>query len=166
MHIYTDLTGLIHLIASASALITGTVVLVKKKGTINHKRWGYLYTMSMATVVITSFMMYNLFGGFGIFHFFATISGLTLIGGMLPMFLKRPKHYISMHFSFMFWSVFGLYGAFMAEVLVRIPKTVISDGEILAVFYNMVGIAVFIVMGIGYFIFSKKKKTWSSFEKG
>ena len=37
-----------------------------------------------------------------------------------------------MHFSFMYWSVRGLYAAFAAEVLTRIPE---------ANFFGMVGIS-------------------------
>ena len=63
----------------------------------------------------------------------------------------------------MYWSVFGLYGAFMAEVLVRIPKVVAIEGVPTSSFYNMVGVAVFVTMGLGYFLFNKKKKSWEAF---
>ena len=63
--------GLIHLIVSIIAMITGIFVLLTKKGTIKHKQIGYVYTVSMVLVNVTAFMIYRLFGGFGIFHFFA-----------------------------------------------------------------------------------------------
>jgi len=106
-HFITDGTGLVHTIASFVALILGTWVLWVKKGGKLHKQLGYVYALSMAVVLITCFFMYNLFGGFGIFHFFALISSATLIAGMVPIFRKRPKHYISLHFNFMYWSVIG-----------------------------------------------------------
>ena len=163
-HIITDNTGLLHTLMAVVALIFGTWVLVIPKGNKLHKKLGYVYTVAMVFVVATSFMMYHLFGGFGIFHFFAVISGLTLIGGMLPMLLKKPKNYISYHYNFMFWSVFGLYGAFLAEILTRIPAVIIKDKALLPIFFNMVGVAVFVVMGLGYYIMFKKKKSWSKFE--
>lgn len=164
-HIITDTTGLVHTIFSVLALFFGTWVLFAKKGDKRHKQMGYAYTLSMGMVLVTSFFMYNLFGGFGIFHVFAIVSSVTLIAGMVPILLKKPKHYISLHFNFMYWSVIGLYGAFLAEVLTRIPPMVIKDNEILPLFFNLVGVAVFIIMGFGYYVMFKKKKDWSKFEK-
>ena len=108
MHIVSDLTGLIHLFASLIALIAGTLVLIQTKGTRRHKQTGYLYSFAMVIVLLTSFMMYNLYGKFGLFHWLALVSTLTLIGGLLPILIKKPDSYISWHFSFMYWSVFGL----------------------------------------------------------
>ena len=65
----------------------------------------------------------------------------------------------------MYWSVMGLYGAFVAEMMVRIPRIVIEDGSPNAMFYNMIGIAVFFVMGFAYFGIKKKQKQWASFDK-
>lgn len=158
--------GFVHLVFSILALIFGTVVLFKTKGTLSHKRIGYVYVFMMTGVVITAFMIYRLFGKFGIFHWAAVVSTVTLIGGMLPMFLKKPKSYIKMHLSFMYWSVFGLYGAFVAETLVRIPDVVIESGVPNYVFYNMVGVGVFITMGLGYYFAFKNKKKWEAFDKG
>ncbi|NNC35071.1 MAG: hypothetical protein HKO09_09350 [Croceitalea sp.] len=164
-HFFTDGVGIVHFTFSMLALFFGSWVLYGTKGTKNHKRMGYFYTIAMLIVVGTSFMLYNLFGSFGIFHVFALIRGLTLLGGMLPMILKKPKSYISMHYNFMYWSVLGLYGALVAETLVRIPKTVVKDTEVLPIFFNLVGVAVFLVMGAGYYFFFKKRKKWAEFDK-
>jgi uncharacterized membrane protein len=163
--IITDTTGLVHTLASILALIFGTWVLLTKKGNQRHKQMGYAYTASMAAVLVTSFFMYNLFGGFGIFHVFAIVSSATLVAGMVPILRKKPKHYISLHFNFMYWSVIGLYGAFLAEVLTRIPPMVIQDKEILPLFFKLVGLSIFIIMGFGYYFMFKKKKDWAKFEK-
>ncbi len=165
-HIITDNTGMVHTIASVLALLFGTWVLLAKKGDRFHKQMGYAYTGSMAVVLLTSFFMYNLFGGFGIFHVFAIISSLTLIAGMVPILRRKPKTYISLHYNFMYWSVIGLYGAFLAEILTRIPPMLIKDKEILPLFFNLVGLSIFIVMGIGYYIMFKKRKDWAKFENG
>jgi uncharacterized membrane protein len=164
-HIISNGTGLVHLIASTLALISGTMVLFAAKGTKLHKQVGYGYAASMVIMLITSFMMYNLFGKFGIFHWLAVVSTITLAAGMLPMILKRPASYISFHYNFMYWSVFGLYGAFSAEILTRIPKAIVQEGHIDPLFYNLIGVAVFIIMGTGYFFMAKKKKTWARFEQ-
>ncbi len=161
-HIISDNIGLLHLIVSFIAIITGSLVLALKKGTKTHKKVGYIYSAAMLIVLITSFMMYNLFGKWGIFHWLALVSGVTLISGMIPVLTKWPKeNYISLHFSFMYWSVLGLYGAFVAEVLVRLPKIVIESGIPNSTFYNMTGVAVAITMGLGGYFFRKNKGKWT-----
>ena len=145
--------GLIHLIASILALIFGTLVLVLTKGTKIHKQIGYAYFVSMLGVVITAFMIYRLFGRFGIFHITAIISSISLLGGMIPVILRKPVNsWLRLHYSFMFWSVIGLYAAFVAETLVRIPQTP---------FFGMVGFASFGVTIIGGILFAIYKKKWS-----
>lgn len=161
-YIITDLKGLVHLVFSILSLLTGSFVLGFKKGTKIHKKIGYVYSASMIIVLATSFTMYNLFGTWGIFHWAAGVSTITLALGMIPILTKRPKkNYISMHFSFMYWSVIGLYGAFMAEFFVRFPKTVVESGIPNEVFYNMTGIAVAITMGLGAYFFIKRIPKWN-----
>ncbi len=157
--------GLVHLLVSLLALVLGTLVLVQKKGTKSHKKIGYWYVGAMPGVNITAFFMYRLFGGFGMFHWMAVLCLLTLAAGMIPMILKKPKSYVSRHFGFMYWSVFGLYGAFVAETLVRLPKVVIESGVPNSTFYNMTGIAVGITMSLGAYLFIRYNKKWSKFDK-
>jgi uncharacterized membrane protein len=160
-HIITDKVGLIHLIFSIVALATGTLVLGLTKGTKTHKKIGYIYSASMFIVLVTAFSMYNLFGTWGIFHWAAVVSTITLALGLIPILTKRPKkNYISLHFSFMYWSVIGLYGAFMAEFFVRFPKKVVDSGIPNEVFYNMTGIAVAITMGLGAYFFINRIPKW------
>ena len=156
----SDTTGIVHFVAAILALITGTMVLVKLKGTKRHKILGYAYSINMLLLLITSFMMYNLNGNFNIFHWFAVISSLSLLGGMLPMLLKWPGKYLSFHFSFMYWSVIGLYCALAAEVLTRIPNYIDFKENIVAIFYALVGVATALVGGIGSIYFRKYKKKW------
>ena len=160
-YLITDNIGLVHLIASILALMTGTLILTLTKGTNTHKKIGYVYSISMLILLVTAFMMYNLFGTWGIFHWTAVVSSLTIACGLIPIFTKRPReNYISLHFSFMYWSVIGLYGAFMAETFVRLPKIVVESGIPNAMFYNMTGIAVAITMGLGVYFFIKCKPKW------
>lgn len=153
-HFVSDTTGLIHVIASVLSLVFGTMVLALQKGTKNHVKVGYAYVISMAVVILTSFMMYNLFGKWGVFHYAAVVSLFSISMGMIPIWTKRPlnswKYY---HFSFMYWSVIGLYAAFVSEILTRVPETP---------FYNMVGIATFGVMLIAGIVFGVKKAKWEA----
>jgi len=151
-NIVHDNLGLVHLLFSIISLITGTIILFNNKGTSLHRKIGYTYVFAMSGVIVTSFMMYRMFGGFGIFHVAALISFFTLLGGLIPFLYKKKKEWIEMHFSFMYWSVFGLYAAFASEILTRIPE----DPS-----FNHVGIATGIVMilaGIGFNIYKKKWK--------
>ena len=145
-------TGGVHLVAAILAMIFGTAILFMAKGTKKHKQVGYGYVVSMFVMLGTSFFMYGLFGGFGIFHIASIASAITMLGGMIPIWRKKPvTSYRSFHFSFMYWSVIGLYAAFFSEVFTRIPETP---------FFGMVGIASGLTFGIGGYIFSKKKEVW------
>lgn len=147
-----DLSGGIHLITAVLSLIFGTLVIFKTKGTQMHRILGYGYAISMLIMLITSFMIYRLFNGFGLFHIFSVVSMLTLIGGMVPAIRRKPDHWIAFHFSFMYWSVIGLYAAFVSEIFTRVPQSP---------FYGMLGVATFLVMGMGYLFWFRYKKKWS-----
>lgn len=152
MNLFHDWIGAAHLFASVVALASGTQVLWMDKGSRLHKQVGYVYCASMLVLITTAFGIYRLFGGFGVFHILAIVSSVTLLSGMLPVLMKKPaSSYMSLHFSFMYWSVIGLYAAFVSEMLTRIPESP---------FFGMVGIATFVVMIIAQLLFSKYKKSW------
>ena len=151
-HLVYDTIGLIHLIAAIIALITGTLQLIMTKGTSIHKKIGTIYAISMSVLLITAFMIYRLFGGFGLFHVAAVISSITLVGGMVPILLRKPEgSWLSLHFSFMYWSVMGLYMAFAAEVLTRIPDTP---------FFGIVGLATGAIGLAGGIYFYSHEDKW------
>ena len=163
---FLSAVGLVHFISSLLALLFGTLVLAKTKGTIMHKRLGYAYSVAMFLVLTTSFMIYRLHGSFGILHWFAVVSSLTLLLGMVPMFIKKPQQYLQLHLSFMYWSVIGLYCAFFAEVLTRIPFLLDIDKNTAVIFYALVGIATAIVGGLGSRYFKKYKNAWMALAEG
>ncbi len=152
MNIYYDYTGLLHFVSACISLVAGTLVLGIEKGTRAHKIVGYFYTASMLIVFSTSFMIYRLYNGFGIFHVFAIIGTLTLLSGMVPILLfKKNENSISLHMSFMYWSVMGLYGAFVSETVVRLR---------IASFYDMLGVSLVFVFGLAAYFFIKLKDKW------
>lgn len=154
--IYSSTIGLLHLIASIIALLAGTWVIAAQKGTEIHKKIGYVYAVSMTVLIITAFMIYRLFGGFGIFHVAAVISTIALLGGMIPAILRRPeKQWLGLHYNFMYWSVMGLYAAFVAEVLTRLPSV---RG------FTMVAVATLAVMGVANIFYLIYKKRWQKIE--
>lgn len=150
-------TGLVHFIAGVIALITGTLVLLIKKGTKLHKRIGYIYVISMLVLLISSFMIYRLFDGWGIFHYASIISSISLLVGIIPaIFLRHKSYWLRLHFTGMFWSVIGLWAAFVAEMSVRIPESS---------FMWMVGVAFGAVMLIGVIVFAMNKVKWIKWAK-
>jgi uncharacterized membrane protein len=159
-NIVTGATGLIHLISSIIALVTGLLVLTTTKGTTRHKKIGYIYVVSMAVLNLTAFMIYRLFGKFAVFHWFAVLSCLTLIAGMYPVLIKKSKNYLLTHFNFMYWSVVGLYCAFCAEILTRIPSMYDLPNK-RQLFGILTGVSIFIVMTIATIIFAKMKPKWT-----
>ncbi|MEY3500650.1 MAG: hypothetical protein RL308_2319 [Bacteroidota bacterium] len=159
-NIVTGATGLIHLISSIIALVTGLLVLTTTKGTTRHKKIGYIYVVSMVVLNLTAFMIYSLFGKFGIFHWFAILSFLTLLLGIYPVLVKNFKNYLLVHFNYMYWSVVGLYCAFCAEILTRIPFIYDLPNK-RQLFGILTGVSIFIVMTIATIIFVKMKPKWT-----
>ncbi len=154
--------GLTHLVFSIASLITGLQILVTKKGTKQHTRVGYIYSVSLIILNLTAFMIYNLYGKFGIFHWLAVMSCLVLFTGLYPVITKKGKNYILTHFTFMYWSVIGLYSAFMAELFSRLPKIILTEaGEPMTVFYKFAGFGIAIVMTIGIYFFVKYRPKWA-----
>ncbi|MCS6991662.1 MAG: hypothetical protein NZL95_07350, partial [Chitinophagales bacterium] len=73
---------------------------------------GRVYAISMLVLLITAFLIYRLFGGWGLFYWLAVLAAVTPLGGMIPIFTRWPKpHYIVWHFCFMYGRVIGLNGA-------------------------------------------------------
>ena len=154
-----DFIGWFHTVAALIALLTGSLVLNRSKGTSFHKRTGIVYVTSMLIVCLTAFMIYRLHNSFGILHFFAVISSVTLILGMVPMYSKKYKNPILSHLSWMYWSVIGLYCAFTAEIFTRLPM-ILDMKNSFGIFYALVGVSTGIVGIIGSYYFRKKKEYW------
>lgn len=150
-YIFSGVIGKVHTVAAIFALLFGTLILLKEKGTKVHKAVGYLYVLSMIILISTAFMIFELFNGIGIFHIFALLSLIALIGGMYPViFRKRVKNWYAQHLEVMSWSVVGLYAAFVAEVSVRLfPQEY---------FFLIVGLGGGVVTTIGAYLIKKRKK--------
>jgi len=141
--------GGFHTISAILALIFGTVVLLNVKGTVFHKRIGYTYILLMVFLNSSSFFIIS-FGGFSIFHFFAIVSLLTVIAGIIPA-IRRKKNWFAYHYYFMSWSVVGLYSALWSEIGTRFVKNMHQ-------FWWIVAIATIITVFIGSRIINKNAK--------
>lgn len=154
-----DIIGWIHTLTALIALITGSMILANEKGTRRHKLIGRIYGVSMLVVCVTSFMIYRVHGTFGVLHFFAVVSTVTLLLGMLPLYTGWGKNPIVAHLSWMYWSVIGLYCAFAAEVFTRLPMLLDLENSY-GIFYALVGLSAGVVSMVGSRYFKTKKGEW------
>lgn len=146
---------MVHLIAGCSALVFGLAMLLMKKGTPTHRKIGYVYVVSMAVLIISSFGIYRLFGKFGLFHALSLVSTFSLVAGMLPMFKKtRTARDYESHFSRMYFSVVGLYAAFAAESFVRVPR--------FGGFWQAVAWGSVLIFIICFVVFVRMRPAWSA----
>ena len=141
--------GLFHTITAVLAMLFGTMVVLRTKGDRLHKRLGYTYVICMLALNISAFFIVN-FDGFSIFHFFAIVSLITVLGGIIPA-IRRPPNWFGFHYYFMSWSVVGLYCAFWAEVGTRFVRNMEQ-------FWWAVALATFITAGIGSVVIRKQAK--------
>jgi uncharacterized membrane protein len=148
--------GLAHTIVATLALIFGTLVLLRPKGTTFHRKIGYGYLVSMVLVNLSAFGIFHLFGRFGIFHVLAIVSLVNLTLGMIPIFRRSPQS-IAYHMYWMYYSVLGLYAAFISEIAVRVVPAI---GMTWNVFFAIVGIGSTLVFVIGTLIIRRKAARW------
>jgi uncharacterized membrane protein len=135
--------GWIHTVFGIVALLAGTAVVLTRKATRWHRTLGHIYLTSMIGLITTSLFIYNLFGRFGPFHYLAVSSLLTLIAGMIPVLLRRPKRlWLEWHAIFINISFIGLVAATSAEITSRIPGLEDAFGPV-------VGLTSALVVGIG-----------------
>lgn len=116
-----DSLGLTHTALGFGAILSGGVVVFARKGTRRHRFMGRVYVASMVGLNATALMIYELFGGFGIFHWGALLSLATVVAGFVPAFWKRPRGaWISRHAQFMSWSYVALLMAAASELTTRL----------------------------------------------
>lgn len=72
----------------------------------------------MIAVNASALLIYELFGGFGLFHWMALLSLLTVLVGYLPARLRGPG-WKARHAYFMSGSYVGLIAALAAETFTR-----------------------------------------------
>lgn len=114
--------GILHTVFGVAALAFGLIVLLRPKGTRWHRSVGWAYVGSMIGLISSAFLIYNLFGRWGVFHTLAVIALVTLIAGIAPAVLKWPAaRWMERHYHLMSYSYLGLLAATGAEIAVRVP---------------------------------------------
>ena len=139
--------GWVHLIFALIALVVGAVVIFIRKGTRWHRTLGHVYLTCMIAVNVTALFIYIRFGAFGPFHWMAVASLLTLLAGMVPVFLRRPKRsWLQLHAGFISGSYVGLVAAAGAETFSHLPGAEAAYGLIVTITtISIIGIGVYFV---------------------
>lgn len=147
--------GAVHTVFAFSAVFAGAVVLRLPKGTRWHRTFGHAYVTAMIGVVVTLFVLRNLTGSFGPFHFAAVVAGLTLVGGLSTVLRRRPRgKWIEAHAIWMSWSYIGLMAALVSETATRLAMPRVEhalggQSALWAVFWSTVGLATLAVLLTG-----------------
>ncbi len=115
--------GWVHFAIAIAAIAAGGLVALTPKATPRHRNLGRVYGGLMIILNVTAFLMYQLFGGFGPFHFAAVFSLITVIFGWVPVRRRRDERWMRQHAYWMSGSYVGLLAAAAAETLSRIPET-------------------------------------------
>jgi uncharacterized membrane protein len=113
--------GLVHFLVALGALTLGSAVILGRKGTQWHRWLGRGYVFLMVALNGTALMIYELFGGFGPFHWMALASLAVILVGYLPA-RSKPVGWMPRHAYFMTGSYVGLVAAAVAEVASRVPN--------------------------------------------
>ncbi|MBT2585328.1 DUF2306 domain-containing protein [Arthrobacter sp. ISL-95] len=139
----------VHAIAASYALIFGAVNLLRRtKGGSLHKVVGRIWVASMYIVVLTSFGIRTIDGGFNWLHALSVLTFCTLTAGLWTV----RKGNIRAHRSFMTGSYFGLIGAFVGVLAVpsrRIPQLAIHELPLLGLLILvLLGTAALTILGL------------------
>jgi uncharacterized membrane protein len=119
-HLLSHWLGLVHLLTAVAALLFGAGVLFFRKGTRRHRWLGRCYLVSMLALNFTALLIYEVFDGFGVFHWLALFSLASVLGGYQAVWRKFPGWKVP-HAHFMVGSYVGLVAAAVAEVASRVP---------------------------------------------
>lgn len=99
----------IHTLFGVAALIAGAWNLAAIKGTRRHRAVGWIYVGSMVGLLLTSFAIFELFGGFGPYHVMSLVSGGALaLAVYFPLRRERYQRWMIHHYMWVGYSYVGL----------------------------------------------------------
>jgi uncharacterized membrane protein len=114
---------IVHTVFGVVALLSGAWNLFRPKGTKTHRRVGWVYAISMYTLVLTSFAIFEVFGRFGAFHILALVSGGTLsVALYFPLFRRAKPDWMEHHYFWITYSYVGLVMATGSHLFERFPN--------------------------------------------
>ena len=148
--------GLVHFITAGTTLLIGLLIFLRPKGGRLHKMLGYVYSVSMLTMLVTALSIYQLTGSFNLLHGFAILSTLQLFRGLYHALTRKPKGtWLDSHYIWICGSYIGLCAALVAESSTRFIMPYLRDHlgfDSLGWFWVIVGIATFAVVSVGQFL--------------
>ena len=110
--------GFVHIVVALAALAFGTAVIFSRKGTRKHRQLGRAYLVMMLALNGTALAIYELFGGFGLFHWMALFSLASVLLGYWPAWRRSAGWKVEQAY-FMTGSYVGLIAALVSEVATR-----------------------------------------------
>lgn len=127
----TGAPGVVHVSAAAVALITGPLALLRRrKGDVTHRILGLLFVAAMLFVNASAFSLYDISGGWTLFHYLAVANLVSVVPGFWTarlFALKKDKNYLVAHATFMGWAITGVVGAGVAQFATRILPPLLGD---------------------------------------
>ncbi|WP_111979602.1 DUF2306 domain-containing protein [Algibacillus agarilyticus] len=143
----------VHICLGFLSLFTGLYILFTRKGNRKHKLVGRVYFISMLGLNLTSFGIYKLFNGWGIFHWMAVASLIPLIAGYIAIIYKN----INAHYYFMCWSYIGLLCATISEIFVHVPMAT----RLLNSINHIDTILMLCLIGSGFYFLPRKQHLYT-----
>jgi len=153
--------GGIHFLTSIIGLLTGAYILLTKKGSLLHKRVGYVFAIALLLVNISALFIYDFNDGFfSVFHYLIPVSLLFLMYGMYPMLVKlKSKNRLRSHIIGMNGAALGLWAAGATEYFVREFAFGLSKSQLIWYSYIIsVPFAILITVSITYHLKKLSKK--------
>ena len=155
-------------IAAVAALLIGLCIFLRPKATTLHKILGYVYSVSMLTMLITALSIYRLTSSFNLLHAFAILSTIQLSRGLYHAISRKPKGaWLAPHYRWMSYSYIGLCAALVAEGSARVLMPYLHDHGIQSFgwFWVIVGIATFAVVSIGQFLMQRNRAILKGYDR-
>lgn len=138
----------VHAVSASFALLFGAYQLLrKKKGDRKHRVIGYIWVFSMYAVVITSFWIRTLNGGFTWLHALSILTFITITIGLVAAIQGNIKS----HKAFMQGSYYGVLGAFIGVIAVptrRIPQMALFDLPTLIAWISAIVLVALTILGV------------------
>ena len=148
--------GLVHLTTALAALLLGIPIFLRPKLNTTHRVLGYVYSVSMATMLITALSIYYLTGAFNFLHGFAILSSIQLSKGLYHAIARQPTGaWLAFHYRWMTWSYTGLCAALIAESSTRILMPYLRDHHGIRSFgwfWGILAVATFVVIAAGQYL--------------
>ena len=118
-----SISGIIHFTSASLGLILGAGILFLKPGSKIHKIAGYIFIPTLIIVNFSALFIHEMGMKFGPFHYIIPFSLYFLFLGVKPFLIKKDGvKSIKNHIRGMVGAALGLWAAFFAELVARIPS--------------------------------------------